>query len=194
MPQRSRIELAGLAVLVLATLVLGVRHMQRRAEAERPPAAVAAGAVVRSAPAASPAALVHVTGAVRNPGVYRLRAGARVRDAVRRAGGPSRRADLEALNLAARVADAQQVVVPLRAGADAATGPSASAPAAPAPVSLSTATEAQLDELDGVGPALAARIVAERTRRGGFRGVEDLADVPGIGPKRLEALRAAVAP
>ncbi|PTL56263.1 ComEA family DNA-binding protein [Paraconexibacter algicola] len=136
--------------------------------------------------------VVHVAGAVRRPGVYRLREGDRVGDAVRRAGGGRGGADLDQVNLAAKVTDGQQVLVPARAGTAAAgvaaaTGPAGTAPGVP--LNLNTATLEQLDTLDGVGPATAQKIVDERTRRGGFRSVEDLGDVPGIGPKRLEALR-----
>jgi competence protein ComEA len=144
------------------------------------------------------AALVHVAGAVRRPGVYRLSAGARVKQAVERAGGARPGADVNAINLAAKVADGQQVVVPRRAPAagaaaaavasgGASTGATGMAPAAP--VNLNTATPEQLDTLDGVGPATAQKIIAWRTEHGGFRSVEDLSQVPGIGPKRMEALR-----
>ena len=133
-----------------------------------------------------PAVVVHVAGAVRRPGVYRLAAGARVDDAVRRAGGPTRRAELTAVNLAARVEDGRQVVVPVRGAAPAAGPP---APAAPRKVDLNTATEEQLDALDGVGPVTARRILAHRAEHGGFRSVDELGEVPGIGDKRLAALR-----
>lgn len=196
MLSRSRTELAGLALLVLVTLALGVRHMQRQAAVRTPPPSEPA--VVEREDEPSEQALVHVTGAVRSPGVYRLRTGSRVEDALRRAGGPTSRADLAAINLAAIVADAQQVVVPARPAAPSAAPGSGSAgpetTATAGPLHLGSATEAQLDELDGVGPALAARIVEERARRGGFRSIDELAEVPGIGPKRLEALREAVAP
>jgi competence protein ComEA len=142
-------------------------------------------------------ALVHVAGAVQRPGVYRLRDGERIQDAVRRAGGARRGADLNAINLAAKVADGQQVVVPRRgspgaapaadAGAYGATG----APPQP-PVSLNTATAEQLDTLDGVGPATAQKILDYRREHGGFRSIDDLGEVPGIGPKKLAALRTKV--
>jgi competence protein ComEA len=135
-----------------------------------------------------------VAGAVRSPGVYRLREGERIQDAVRRAGGPRAGADLNAINLAAKVADGQQVVVPRR-GAAVATAIGAAAPdggpAAP-PVSLNSATAEQLDTLDGVGPATAAKILDWRRQHGGFRSIDDLGEIPGIGPKRLAALRTKV--
>jgi competence protein ComEA len=141
-----------------------------------------------------------VAGAVRTPGVYRLRDGERVQDAVRRAGGPRAGADLNAINLAAKVADGQQVVVPRRgaagaaalsgAGAGAGAGEPGSAPQAP--VSLNSATAEQLDTLDGVGPATASKILEYRRQHGGFRSIDDLGEIPGIGPKRLAALRGKV--
>jgi competence protein ComEA len=140
---------------------------------------------------------VHVAGAVRHPGLYRLPAGSRVDAAVERAGGPSRRGDADAVNLAAPLEDGQQVVVPVRgrappAAAAGGAGGDGGPPAAP--ISLSSATAEQLDTLDGIGPKLAARIVAFRDEHGGFRSVEQLRDVEGIGEKRFAALRDAVRP
>jgi competence protein ComEA len=134
---------------------------------------------------------------VRRPGVYRLTAGARVQDAVRRAGGATAKADVNAVNLAALVQDGVQVVVPARAagGVGVAMAPAAGDGAGgvpSAPVNLNTATAEQLDTLDGVGPATAAKILDYRKQHGGFRSVEDLGQVSGIGPKRLEALRGKV--
>jgi competence protein ComEA len=135
--------------------------------------------------------LVHVAGAVRDAGVYRLRAGARVDDAIGRAGGATARADLSQLNLAAKLEDGRQVLVPRRAAAPAAAAAaSGAAPIAPgAPVSLNTATMEQLDELPGVGPATAQKILDYRQANGGFGSVEELGEVPGIGDKRLATLR-----
>jgi competence protein ComEA len=142
--------------------------------------------------------VVHVAGAVRRPGVYRLPAGARVQDAVRRAGGPGRGANLDGLNLAAPLQDGIQVVVPSKApgavpGAGGAAGTDPAGALGP-PVSLSSATSEQLQTLDGVGPATAAKILAYREEHGGFRSVDDLGQISGIGPKRLEALRDRVTP
>jgi competence protein ComEA len=136
--------------------------------------------------------LVHVVGAVHRPGVYQLPGGSRVRDAVRAAGGATPAAHPSEINLAERLADGEQVVLPGRG----ITLPAAAAagPGSHGIVHLSSATADQLDALDGIGPTLAARIVAYRTQHGGFRRVDDLADVPGIGPAKLEALRAQVAP
>ncbi len=132
---------------------------------------------------------VHVAGAVRRPGLYRLPQGARVAAAVRRAGGPSADADLNLVNLAARLQDGQQVVVP----ASSAAGGAAVA-GADAPISLGSATAEQLDELDGIGPTLAERIVEYRQAKGGFGSLDQLAEIEGIGEKRLEALKVALTP
>ena len=142
---------------------------------------------------------VHVAGAVRRPGLMRLPPGSRVAVALERAGGPSRRADLTAVNLAARLQDGQQIVVPAR-GAGAAAGGAAplagagAAPAAGGKVHLSSATVEQLDGVDGIGPTLAQRIVEYRDAHGGFRSLAELAQVEGIGEKRLATLREALQP
>jgi competence protein ComEA len=136
------------------------------------------------------ALVVHVAGAVHRPGVYRLRPGARVADAVRHAGGARRRADLGAVNLAAELQDGRQVLVPLRApGGGAATAAAGGATAPGVPLDLNTATLEQLDALDGIGPATAQQILDYREAHGGFGSVEELDQVPGIGETRLAALR-----
>ncbi|HEX6698128.1 MAG TPA: ComEA family DNA-binding protein [Solirubrobacteraceae bacterium] len=211
MPAVSRSQLVAYALAALVVVVLGVRFMQAQARgsAAQAPAAPAPGSgsatgsasrsgSVRLEPRPATVALVHVAGAVRRPGVYRLRDGERVQDAVRRAGGPRAGADLNALNLAAKVADGQQVVVPRRgtAGAAPVAGAGTGEPGAPpqAPVSLNSATAEQLETLDGVGPATAAKILEYRRQHGGFRSIDDLGEIPGIGPKRLAALRGKVQP
>jgi competence protein ComEA len=201
MPAFTRPQLVAYALAALVVLALGVRFMQGQARSATVAApsrvAAAAGAPdgVRVEPRRAGVALVHVAGAVRSPGVYRLREGERIQDAVRRAGGPRTGADLNAINLAAKVADGQQVVVPRRGAAGAAAvGAAAPGDAAQPPVSLNTATAEQLDTLDGVGPATATKILEWRRQHGGFRSVDDLGEIPGIGPKRLAALRGKVQP
>ncbi len=130
----------------------------------------------------------------------RVPAGARVAAAVARAGGLSPKAELAGVNLAAPVEDGQQVVVPLTGTVPGAAGaaPSGATGAAAAPLgvkpSLGSATVEQLDEIDGIGPTLAERIVEYRTENGGFGSLDELQDVDGIGEKRFETLREALQP
>src|SRR5262249_30168585 len=125
--------------------------------------------------------------AVRRPGVYRLPSGSRVLVAVRKAGSLPR-ADLSAINLAARLTDGEQVIVPRHGQAVPAAG-DARGGAPTAPVSLNSGTLEQLETLDGIGPSLAQRIVDYRTAHGGFRSLSELDQVSGIGPARMAALR-----
>lgn len=195
MPEIDRRQLAAYAALAVIVLVLGARYLRSQSRVASTPGAIAtrtagSGAVALDRAPARDASLVHVAGAVRHPGVYRLGAGKRVEDAIARAGGATARGDPNAINLAAKVADGQQVLVPRRGAAGAVPGVAA-APGAPAsaPVNLNSATAEQLDTLDGVGPATATKILEWRQAHGGFRSVEDLAQVPGIGPKKLAALK-----
>ncbi len=162
-----------------------------------PPTSVARIEAIRSTTTTRPAVLVHVAGAVARPGLVRVPAGSRVADAIAAAGGGVPDADLDRLNLAAKVVDGQripvakigQAAVP---GAGDGGGASTGDPAvggATGPVDLNTATPAQLDTLPGVGPSLAAAILAERERRGGFTSVDQLRDVRGIGDKRFADLK-----
>jgi competence protein ComEA len=188
-PEIPRSQLIAYAALAVVIGLLGARYIRSAGAGGAQAAAAPAHTVTFSAGGRQ--SVVHVAGAVRRPGVYTLGAGARVQDAVRRAGGARRGADLDAVNLAARVADGQQIVVPGRTSSVAPADPGA---AASVPVSLGSATLEQLETLDGVGPATAQKIVAYRTEHGGFRSVDDLADVPGIGPKKLAAIKPHVQP
>jgi competence protein ComEA len=157
---------------------------------------VPAFALPRAAPPTPPPALVvDVAGAVRRPGLYRLPHGSRVADAVTKAGGASPKAAMDGVNLAAPVADGEQVVVPSRTAAGAPVAPGASAPATMSgPVSLSTATAEQLDALPGIGPVTAQKIVDYRTAHGAFHSVDELDAISGIGPAKLDQLRGLVVP
>jgi competence protein ComEA len=190
----GRRALAGV-LLLIATLVLAGRYLIRAGAPEAPRSAP----IVSERPRAAESSrlVVHVVGAVRRPGLYRLRDGSRIADALARAGGATRKADLTVVNLAAPLADGVQVVVPRRvpAAAVAAPGPAGQSGAAPAgPVHLNTASLEQLDALPGVGPVTAQKILDYRQQNGGFASVDELDAVPGIGPARMEQLREAVAP
>ncbi|QHC59208.1 ComEA family DNA-binding protein [Rathayibacter sp. VKM Ac-2760] len=140
---------------------------------------------------------VHVAGAVVTPGLYLLDPGARVTDALAAAGGFTETAERAAVNLARRVVDGEQILVPeqgaVSAPGAAGAGSTGSAPAGGV-ISLSTATAAQLEELTGIGPSTAAKIVAYREEHGPFTSVDQLLEVPGIGEKTLEAFREQVSP
>jgi competence protein ComEA len=187
LPSWPRRRLLGVAALIVAVLVLATRFVLPAGSArERIPRPVS------PRPARAAPLVVHVVGAVRRAGLYQFRQGARIADAVTRAGGPTRRADLTAVNLAAPLADGVQVVVPVRQrGAPAAA---AAAGSGSGPVHLNTATLEQLDALPGVGPVTAQKILDFRQSHGAFGSVDDLDAVPGIGPGRLEQLRELVAP
>jgi competence protein ComEA len=147
--------------------------------------------------AAATVVVVDVVGAVRRPGLYRLEQGARIADAVAGAGGATAKADLALINLAAPLADGEQVVVPKRGAAAPAGAPSGGGPAgvpSSGPVHLSTATLEQLDSLPGIGPVTAQKILDYRQKQGAFTSVDELDAVPGIGPARLDQLKDLVAP
>jgi competence protein ComEA len=183
----SLLVAAAAAVLVVAVLVAA--GQASGSTAERP-----AVRVLASTPSPTPV-LVHVGGEVRHPGLVALPTGARVVDAVTAAGGPTGAADQGALNLAAKVADGAQVVVPKRgAKPTVSAAPGGATGAGGTPVSLGSATLEQLETLPRIGPALAARILAYRDAHGGFSSVDELGEVGGIGPKTLEGLRPLVAP
>ena len=193
-------QLLVYAAAAIAIALIGARYLRDSGASGTPPASAASasrtdshGVQVKAAGAAL--VVVHVAGEVRRPGVYRLRASDRVQDAVRLAGGATRHANLDGLNLAAKLEDGRQIVVPGKgapAGGEAAPPEGAAAGAggpAPAPVNLNTATAEQLDGLDGVGPATAQKIIAYRAQHGGFGSVSELDRIPGIGAKRMAALR-----
>jgi competence protein ComEA len=142
--------------------------------------------------------VVDVAGAVGKAGVYRLPGGSRVNDAVQRAGGATARAELESINLAARLTDGQQVVVPRKlatgAGGGGATAGSAASVDDSGPISLGTATVEQLDTIDGIGPVTAQDIIDFRDQHGGISSIDQLDQISGIGPATMESLRARLQP
>ncbi len=198
----ERRRIAAIALLALVVAVVVWRHASSGAPASgaalqvaplRPQVPVAAAG---AAGGSGPPIVVDVVGAVRRPGLYRLRRGARVADVVARAGGLTRHAERAAVNLAAPLADGEQVVVAARGAPASPVGGGGQAAAAgpTAPVSLSTASAEQLDTLPGVGPVTAQKIVAYRQEHGPFTAVAQLDAIPGIGPARLDELRGLVVP
>ena len=194
--QRRRLLLAAagsLALILLAgRFVLGA-GTTTVAPLPSPPAETAGVTGLEAA-----RVVVDVVGAVRRPGLYRLEQGTRIADAVARAGGATPKAELAQVNLAAPLADGEQVVIPKRgapeiAPAGAPGSPAGAGPGA-APIQLSTATLEQLDTLPGVGPATAQKILDYRAKHGAFSSIEELDAVSGIGPKRLDQLRDLVVP
>jgi competence protein ComEA len=184
----SRQRALVLAAVALALLAVAGRTLAGAGTATAKPVAL----VPERSSAAVPKVVVHVAGAVRRPGLYRLAEGKRVADAVARAGGATAPADTAAINLAAPLADGMQVLVPSRAPPGG--GGSGGGTGAPGRVSLTMASAAELDALPGIGPVTAQKIVDYRTAHGGFRSVEDLDAIPGIGPARVEQLRDLVSP
>src|SRR5215218_11448524 len=189
-PRQLALCVAG-AVLAL---VLGLSQLRRGGDESGASPHAATPIAIKESGAGGERVIVHVAGAVRQPGVYRLAAGSRVHDAVQRAGGATRHADLGGLNLAAKLEDGRQVLVPERAahagGGSAAGATGAAAAAGPdQPINLNTATLEQLDTLSGIGPTTAQKILDFREERGGFSSVEELGEIPGIGDVRLASLR-----
>jgi competence protein ComEA len=194
LPSLSRRTALVALAAVLALLVLAGRWVGRPgADGTASPTPSAAPAL-SARPAPAKLVVVHVVGAVRRAGLYELRDGSRVADAVARAGGATKGADLALINLAAPVADGAQVLVPRRSGPGVPGAPAPPGGVPAGPVSLNSATLEQLDALPGVGPSTAQKILDYRTRHGAFRAVEELDAIPGIGPARLEQLRELVVP
>ncbi|MFF5611508.1 helix-hairpin-helix domain-containing protein [Streptomyces albidoflavus] len=212
-------SVAALMVVVLVAVVWAAQHFWTgRPEPVRVPEAVAQGATEAPGAAGGPAAtglpsppagappspsavplVVDVSGKVARPGVHRLPAGSRVEDALEAAGGVRPGTDTSGLNRARLLTDGEQVAVgvdpaPGAGPAPGAPGQGAAGGAAAGPLSLGTATAEQLETLPGVGPVLAAAIIAYRTENGGFRAVDQLREVRGIGDRRFEDLRELVRP
>jgi len=193
MPELSRSQIAVYGAVAIALLLLGARAIRAEGSQQTSFSTGADKEFTLDSNGSGGDVVVDVTGAVARPGVYRLPAGARVTDAVGRAGGATGGALLEAINLAARLADGQQVVVPKKGpgGAPLAT---AGAAGEDGPIGLGSATAEQLDTIDGIGPVTAQKIVEYRDQRGGLASVDQLDQVSGIGPATMESLRARLQP
>lgn len=186
-------------VLVLLIGAVAVVLLAGRLFRSAPPQGTTPPILTGSAPAArtspTPAArllVVDVAGDVRRPGLYRLPQGSRIQNAITQAGGPTRRADLDLVNLAAPLADGEQVVVPGRGAGDAAAA--GGAPSPTAPLDLNSATAEQLDALPGIGPVTAQKIIDYRQAHGPFTSIDDLASIPGMGPAHIANLKGLVVP
>jgi competence protein ComEA len=140
--------------------------------------------------------VVDVAGAVTDPGVYRLPAGSRVNDAVERAGGATAAASVESINLAARLTDGQQVVVPekVRGSAGAVASAGTATEGQTGPINLGSATVEQLDTIEGIGPVTAQKILEFRDQHGGISSIDQLDQIDGIGPATMETLRSGLQP
>jgi competence protein ComEA len=194
----SRSQLLVYGAIAVALLLVGARWI-RSADAEGAPAGGISAAADEGGggvefDGGGEDVVVHVAGAVGDPGVYRLPAGSRVTDAIQRAGGATGEAGTDALNLAAELADGQQVIVPERAPGGAAATAAPGTAGESGPISLGSATLEQLDTIEGIGPVTAQNILDYRTENGGISSVEDLDQISGIGPATMEALRSALQP
>jgi competence protein ComEA len=188
----SRRQLFGAAAAVAILLVLVVRHLGGGSAA---PAVTPLPAPARVKPAAAKLLVIDVAGAVRRPGLYRLKSGSRIDDAIAAAGGATAKAQLDSVNLAAPIADGEQVVVPGRGAAGVvAASPPAAGSSPSAPLDLNTATLEQLEALPGIGPVTAQKILDYRQAHGAFRSVAELEGVPGIGPAHMAQLKGLVIP
>jgi competence protein ComEA len=190
MPTISRARALAYAVALLVLLTIAGRVALRTGDASPVPGGQSVAFEVEEEPPRE--LVVHVAGAVRQPGLYRLPEGSRIDDAIAEAGGAKPKAALELVNLAAPLADGQQVVVPSRGSVEAAppgASPGSGESIPGGKVHLNSATLEQLDQLPGVGPVTAQQILDYRSANGAFQSVDELDAVPGIGPARLEQLR-----
>ena len=189
MPELSRSQLLIYAAIAVAVIVIGARWIRSSGAGSGGGAELSFAADSTHEAEGTRDAVVHVAGAVERPGVYRLPAGSRVTDAVRRAGGFGHGANRDAINLAARLSDGQQVVVPARG-----TATATAAAGQTGPISLGSATVEQLDQVEGIGPVTAQKIIEFRDQHGGLSSIDQLDEVDGIGPSTMQTLRAGLQP
>lgn len=215
MSPRERLTYVLLITLLIGTFAyVGAGQLKRSPELKIEPIAdtkAPVASLIGKTPTESGELVVHVVGAVKKRGTIRMPAGSRVEDALRAQGGPLKDADLDAVNLAARLEDGTQlfipkvgkseevakVAVPYQGGGSNAyrakptplSGSSEGASTSGGMVSLNSANQAQLESLPGIGPATAKKILDYRQAHGGFSSIEELMSVKGIGPKKLEAVR-----
>jgi competence protein ComEA len=191
----SRAQLAVYGAVAVALLLIGARAVRGETAAAPFPSSSdgggGSGGFELSQTGGGGDVVVDVTGAVQRPGVYRLPAGSRVVDAVQRAGGAGPKGLLEAVNLAAHLADGQQIVIPEQGPAG---GAAVGAAAGSGPISLGSATAGQLATIDGIGPVTARDIIEYRDQHGGLASVEQLDQVSGIGPATMQSLREGLQP
>ncbi|MHB0867050.1 MAG: ComEA family DNA-binding protein [Thermoleophilia bacterium] len=189
MPSISRQQLIAWSAVGLVILLIGANYLRAQVTSHSPEEA---SVVTVGLTTEHPVSLkVHVAGAVAQPGLYEFAGGDRVADALQRAGGPLPTADLTRINLAAKLSDGQQVIVP-EPGAAAAAGAEGGVGApggAGQPINLNSATLQQLEELDGIGPKTAQKILDYREAHGGYKSAEELLEVPGIGPAKFDQIK-----
>ena len=198
MSSLSRRQIIVWSLTGFIILAIGAGYLRGHLAPSGPGAATAITIAARTEAGDDASLKIHVVGAVARPGLYEAQPGSRVADAVTLAGGATPDANLSMINLAAKLADGQQVAVPRKgapggaasgAGLDGTAGGAAEAASPSNPVNLNSATAAQLDSLDGIGPKTAQKIIEYRDAHGGFRSIDELLEVPGIGQAKLDQIK-----
>lgn len=197
MPEFDRRLLAAALLLLILGFAGGMKYGEYRIQQEaKKQSLMQANDQTKTAPSSPPAEKfiqVYVSGAVKKPGVYNLKEGDRVYQAVEMAGGSLPEAQLKNFNMAARLQDSQQVLVPLPGEASEQDAIATANPAAgesrSGKININTAVVSELDSLDGIGPALAQRLIDYRQAHGAFQRIEDIKNVSGIGDKKFQAIQ-----